>query len=763
MAFHLRSFFTAEKTEEPSVDAQKRGKAPVEQPASLIPATELPSATDTLAELFPDEQLPVEQPAPEVSLDAVLDEVEPASVDPPQDAEIPLATPAPNPSGHLSVAASDWALEETLASHREWVESQGEAGKRADFTSAELEGAELIGINLRFADLHDANLKGADLLLADLRDACLVRTNFEESCLVGANLEGANLESAALGTAMGLLPRQLSGANLHDASLPSQILEFNALAEFERASQTALRLFATMMSLSILSWLIIWKTKDMQLLADTSIIPFLHSPAAAAALPTAEFYLIAPALLFIIYFLFHFHLQRLWDSVLELPAIFPDGRDLGHNGPRIILGLLRAHFRWMNQDAPSTRLIEKAISLLVAYWVVPVTLVFFWMRYLTLQEIHGTILQELLIVAATCGALYSTTKAGRPQENWAIDGKATKRSFARFRRPSLVSVAIGFCAFLTFLSAGTMKGVPHDPSRAPQFGPANICRWAPDLFWLVGFDPYANLTESVISMKPSNWTEMDEQVPSVKGAHLNNTNFRYAQGYRVFLVNAHLRRADFEGAFLLEADVRGADLSQSNLRLVNMDRAAANHANLDRADLDGSNLTRIDLRGANLSYASLVGALLVDARLDGASLYGARLPGTTLVRAGLEKADLRDAHLENANLDYADMQQAYLWSAKLSGALLENAHLGAAILIDADLHGADLRGAQFAGTVLDGADLSGTDLDGADLRGALQLSANQICSAKSRQDALLDDAMQAQVDIQCGPVRQGSSSEPDPK
>jgi uncharacterized protein YjbI with pentapeptide repeats len=763
MAFHLRSFFTAEKTEEPSVDTQKREKALVEQPVSLIPATELPSAADTLAELFPDEQLLVEQHPPEVSFDAVLDEVEPAPVEPAPDAEIPLATPAPNPSRHLPLASSDWALEETLACHREWVESQGEAGKRADLSSAELEGAELIGINLRFADLHDANLKGADLLLADLRDACLVRTNLEESCLVGANLEGANLESAVLGTAMGLLPRQLAGTDLHGASLPSQILEFNALEEFERASQTAFRLFATMLSLSILSWLIIWRTKDMQLLADTSIIPFLHSPAAAVALPTAEFYLIAPVLLFIIYFLFHFHLQRLWDSVLELPAIFPDGRDLGHNGPRIILGLLRSHFRWMNQDAPSTRLIEKVLSLLMAYWVVPVTLVFFWMRYLTLQELHGTILQELLIVATTCGAMYSTMKAGQPPEKWAIVGKAPKRRFASFRRPSLVSVAIGLCAFLTFLSAGITKGVPHDPSRAPQVGPADIRRWTPDLFWLVDFDPYANLTESVISTKPSNWTGMDEQVPSVKGAHLNNTNFRYAQGYGVFLVNAHLRRADFEGAFLSEADLRGADLSQSNLRFVNMDRAAANHANLDRADLDGSNLTRIDLRGANLSYTSLVGALLVDARLDGASLYGAHLPGTTLVRAGLEKTDLRDAHLENSNLDHADMQQAYLWSAKLSGALLENAHLGAAIFIDADLNGADLRGAQFPGTVLDGADLTGTNLDGADLRGALQLSANQVCSAKSRQGTLLDDAMQVQVDTQCGAVHQAPSSKASPR
>src|SRR5208282_4256341 len=108
----------------------------------------------------------------------------------------------------IPVAASDWAFEERLASHKEWVESRGVVGTKANFAGAKLEGAELIGVNLRHADLQDSNLKSADLLLADLRDVCMVRTNLQEACLVGANLEGANLEGATLDTAMGLVPRQ---------------------------------------------------------------------------------------------------------------------------------------------------------------------------------------------------------------------------------------------------------------------------------------------------------------------------------------------------------------------------------------------------------------------------------------------------------------------------------------------------------------------------------------------------------------------------
>ena len=652
------------------------------------------------------------------------------------------------------IDTAEWALEETLANHKEWLDSHAATGGKADLQKAQLEDHELIGVNLRHADLQDANLKSADLLLADLRDTCLVRANLQETCLVGVNLEGANLEGASLVSAMGLLPRQLAGANLHEASLPATILEFNALADFKRTSTTAARLFGTTLVVSLLSCLTIWKTKDVQLLTDSAIIPYLHSAAAAAAAPTDEIYLIAPAALLAVYLWFLYNLQRVWDSVLELPAVFPDGRVLGQEGPRIITGLLRTHFRWMNPDAPSTRMIEKSLSVLLAYWTVPLVLLFFWARYLTLQEMHGTVLQEALILIAVGAALYCTTSTGRPAERWVEQGKPESPTFARLKRLKPASVLIALFVVLSFFSIGTIAGVPHDQRRAPQFAAASIRRWAPNVLWMVGYDPYAELTEASISQRPPDWTGADDQVQAVRGAHLNGTDFRYAQAYGIFLAGAHLFRANFQGAFMSEADLRGADLGQANLKYAVLDRAQMNHANLDRAGLDGANLTRVDLRGANLSYSSLANAELLDARLDGVSFYGAHAENASLVRGNLEKADLREAHLEGANLDSADLQQAYLWSTKLSGAHLQNAQLGTAIFIDADLQGADLHGAHFNGTVLNGANLQDANLDGADLRGALQLAVYQVCSAKSRRGATLDDTLQTQVDAQCGAAHQ---------
>jgi uncharacterized protein YjbI with pentapeptide repeats len=660
------------------------------------------------------------------------------------------ATGKPVPLIDMQRPYKDWAFDEKLASHAEWVESHGRTGKRADLSGAELEASDLISVNLRLADMHDANLRASDLLLADLRDACLVRADLEEACLVGANLEGANLEGASLETAMGLVPRQFAGANLRDALLAPHLMEFDAVTAFARESRNAFRYFWMMTAASVASWLLIAKTRDAQLLTDSAIVPFLHSHAAAAALPTAESYLIVPAGIFVLYVLFHFHLQRLWDSVVELPAIFPDGHSLGDSGPGIISGLLRTHFRWMNPDPSSTRLVEKSSSLAAAYWIVPLTLLLYWTRYLTRQEIHGTILQALLTTVAAGMATYATLKVGRPQERWALENKWANRAIARVRAIHPISGAATVGIALLLLSGGVIFGVPHDRARAPQYGLTNIRRWVPDAFWWLAYDPYADLTEASISERPAGWNGSDEQVGSVDGLRANNAKFRYAQAYGAFFANSHLFQADFQGAFLSEADLRGADLGQSNMRYAIMDHAQMNRANLDRSNLDGADLRRADLRGANLSYTSLENAVLVDAHMDQASLYTARALGATLTRAVLEKADLREAYFVGAHMDHADLRNAYLWSARLSGADLGGAELESAILIDADLQGANLGGAQLAGTVLNGAVFSGASLEGADLRGALGLSASQICSARSRRGVMLDPDMETQVDALCG-------------
>ena len=109
-------------------------------------------------------------------------------------------------------------LIEVLDKHKQWLDSDGELGERADLrgaylmgtnlTGSNLAGAYLTGSNLTCADLRGADLKGADLEGADLTGAILIGANLIRADLRGADLTGADLEGA-----------YLRGADLRDAVL----------------------------------------------------------------------------------------------------------------------------------------------------------------------------------------------------------------------------------------------------------------------------------------------------------------------------------------------------------------------------------------------------------------------------------------------------------------------------------------------------------------------------------------------------------------
>lgn len=102
-------------------------------------------------------------------------------------------------------------LDEIIANHGRWL--QGEGGKRAGLSGANLIRADLCGTNLREANLNRADLYRADLRGADLYEADLYEANLCEADLCGANLYEADLRGADLcGT-------NLRGANLHRADL----------------------------------------------------------------------------------------------------------------------------------------------------------------------------------------------------------------------------------------------------------------------------------------------------------------------------------------------------------------------------------------------------------------------------------------------------------------------------------------------------------------------------------------------------------------
>ncbi len=61
---------------------------------------------------------------------------------------------------------SEDELEQILAAHKTWLETDGEEGKQADLSRTDLRGDRLLGTSLREANLQGANLGGANLTKA---------------------------------------------------------------------------------------------------------------------------------------------------------------------------------------------------------------------------------------------------------------------------------------------------------------------------------------------------------------------------------------------------------------------------------------------------------------------------------------------------------------------------------------------------------------------------------------------------------------------
>jgi uncharacterized protein YjbI with pentapeptide repeats len=410
------------------------------------------------------------------------------------------------------------------------------------------------------------------------------------------------------------------------------------------------------------------------------------------------------------------------------------------------MGLVRRHFRWLRENRSPISTLESIVSALLAYWLAPATVFLFWVRYLVRQDFRGTTLHilsiSLLVVAATCLPIL-VSRALRPGDLHRPPSRnALRAAFMPLRAALLMGSA------LLLLSFGVIRGLPSDSAQQPSA--SDFRSWTARTFQLVSYRPYAELSEPSFSPLPAreNWT--DESVAAVPGARLNQVNLRYARGYHLFLANARLWRANFEGAYLSEADLRGANMREAVLRTAVLDKAQAGHAILVSADGRDANLSFANLRAADLSYGVFAGATLSNAKLTGASLYAADFRDARLLRADLSKTDFRDAKLERAMLSLANLQEADFSSAKLGGANLAGAQLKGAILLDSDLKKADLRGAFLTGAIVRGAEFEGAYLDGADLRGAVGLTAAQVCAGSGWHGALLDSDVLSAAQARCG-------------
>src|SRR5467141_3423806 len=298
------------------------------------------------------------------------------------------------PPGEGTIGISLIDLAEILDQHKIWVESGGESGIKADLCGVNLAKADLTGVNLQGAHLHRTNLVGADLSMANLRGASLVRADLRNANVLGTELRGANLMGANAYGVDGLWFGRLGGTNLFDAVLPESISAVDSSKAIGDATKVARWFYFLTVGVSVICGLLIGFTSDTRLLINSSA---LHTTRLGNLLPMTGFYLGGPLVLLVFSLRFHFLLLCFWGSMGVFPAVFPDGQALEKDGQWYLMGLVRRHFRWQGESRSAMTAFETVLSTVLAYWIVPATLFFFWLRYLPRQDFRGTLLHVFLM------------------------------------------------------------------------------------------------------------------------------------------------------------------------------------------------------------------------------------------------------------------------------------------------------------------------------------------------------------------------------
>jgi uncharacterized protein YjbI with pentapeptide repeats len=625
--------------------------------------------------------------------------------------------------------------------------------QEADLWGAKLRKAYLREANLQKASLWEADLEEAELWNANLQQASLRRVNLQRATLSGTILREANLQQANLTEAKDLLSEQFAGTNVSGAKLPPDIHKFEGtLRIIEETSKNARKIFFAMLLGCVYSWLTIATTTDVRLLTNTASSPL---PIIGTEIPIAWFYVVAPLVLICLYFYFHLYLDNLWKGLAGLPAIFPDGKPLDQTAyPWLLNTIVCRHFIKLKKR-PIIAHMKEWITILLAWWVVPFTMIGFWLRYIPRHDWKGTYLHIALLTVSIFVASIFYHSAAKTLRGEKSGGIHWKMKFKKARNYIFVANAFLLGLLLYVLSFGAIEGVnylmyipgPGDETLEDTTGVGVIEILVPYAFQYFAFGsdiyPFADLYEANVSTKPINWTGQQDQVSLVKGARLTNGDLRWSFAARSFLVNADLRGSNLSWSILNDADLRGANFGD---RLLGLHPGAnLQYASLSRSKLKGAQLVGADLRHSILRSADFRGADFMYTSLDDADLQGADLREVE----GLNKKQIKRArNWPLAHYSHKEIKLLDLYSDH--NERVKNKNLADLNLSQANLKGANLKGANLDRVNLEKADLKGANLNGAKLRGAKlrgvkNLTISQLKQVLSLHEAELDLNLMEQI------------------
>jgi kumamolisin len=479
--------------------------------------------------------------------------------------------------------------------------------------------------DFRGAAMTEVLLRDISLRAADLREAKFGTSNLEETDLREADLQGADLSAA-----IGLIPDQLAGADLTRTRLPDPVKStFEELKSAKDISENAQKLFIAMLAACFYSWLTIASTTDASLITDRASSPL---PIIQVSIPIVNFFIVAPLLLTGVYFYFHFYLQKLWEELGSLPAIFPDGKALQTKAdPWLLSDLVRSHVAKLRSARPFLSYFQSWVSALLVWWSVPITLLLFWLRYLPRHEIDITIFHCSIAAACICGGVFSYRLAANTLRGVERQSFIWKRALIQPSTYRIIAFWIVSALGLFAVSFGAINGARTAVSGHDCWSQAKgPTTWVPQTMQFFHISPFANIGAADLALKPANWAPQDD-LEKVQGLVLYRADLRYADLKSAFLPVSILTEARLNGADLLAADLRqsqfmgahleGADLAGADLRDANLSGADLSRANLIGTNLEGANLKDADLKYADLSRANGLTAAQIKSAKNGNKAY----------------------------------------------------------------------------------------------------------------------------------------------
>jgi uncharacterized protein YjbI with pentapeptide repeats len=582
-------------------------------------------------------------------------------------------------------------------SHTKW---KGTATKLANLSGANLRGAELSevdfeGANFSNADfsnskwvaasLQQANLSGvnaaqADLAQINLRNADLTNANFKDACLRDADLtDTKGLSSGAIG-----------GADVGNGKLPKAIEAFEGLKVVEALSQNAAKVFILLLAACAYGCLTVSATTDASLISNTGTSKW---PVIQTDVPVTWFFWVAPLVLLSIYVYLHVYLQRLWEALADLPAVFPDGRTLDKRTyPWLLNDLVRADFMRLQTTQPPLSGIQRTISIVLAWWLMPATILVFWIRYLRAHDLIGTGFHSIIFGLSIAIGLSFYKIARRTLRRDATEIERWRRPWTNQAIYGPMACAVLAAAIMFALSFGAI----HDDKNNP----------VATAFAAIGCSPFANL--EFADLKQERISDRDLRnvyAPSVilKNARADRTNFFKAQLSGAELSHASCTSCNFAFALLIGANLRSADLRHSFLEGADLTAADLRDSNLRDVSINGATFAKANLQGAHITLASepdtsaSAASSLRKARAWQLAYYGDslcrhlglpanhndRLATGNLQQYNFRNADLHDVSFVNKDLAGADFGQANLQDADFTNAILKDADLRGAFLFGA--------------------------------------------------------------------------------